>query len=205
MKKLGPGQHFLHGKSMGKYFIAQGQVTLKWMIQPGPNSNWSEMFWLSWIPASLKKLRSKMKKLGPGQHFLHCKSMGKYFIAQGQVTLKKMIQPGPNSNWSEMFWLSWIPASLKKLRSKMKKLGPGQHFLHCKSMGKYFIAQGQVTLKKMIQPGPNSNWSEMFWLSWIPASLKKLRSKMKKLGPGQHFLHCKSMGKYFIAQGQVTL
>ena len=43
----------------------------------------------------------------------------------------------------------------------MKKLGPGQHFPHYKSMGKYFIAQGQVTLKRMIQPGPNSNWSEM--------------------------------------------
>ena len=47
-------------------------------------------------------------------------------------------------------------------RALMKKLGPGQHFPHYKSMGKYFIAQGQVTLTRMIQPGPNSNWSDMF-------------------------------------------
>ena len=37
----------------------------------------------------------------------------------------------------------------------MKKLEP-RHFPHYKSMGKYFIAQGQVTLKRMIQPDPNS-------------------------------------------------
>ena len=71
----------------------------------------------------------------------------------------------------------------------MKKRGPGQHFPHYKSMGKYFIAQGQVTLKRMIQPGPSSNWSKMFRLSCIPASYKKLWSKMKKLGPGQYFPH----------------
>ena len=63
-------------------------------------------------------------------------------------------------------------------------------------MGKYFIAQGKVTLKKMIQPDPYSNWSEMFWLPWIPASYKKLRSKLKKLGPGQHFLHYESIGPF---------
>ena len=37
----------------------------------------------------------------------------------------------------------------------MKKLGPEQQFPYNKSMRKYFIAQGQVTPKRIIQPGPN--------------------------------------------------
>ena len=95
-----------------------------------------------------------MKNLGPGQHFSHYKSMRNYFIAQGQVTLKRMIQPGPNSNWSEMFWLSWIPASYNKLRSTMKEARARKTFPHYKSMGKYFIAQGQVTLRRIDPTSP---------------------------------------------------
>ena len=34
---------------------------------------------------------------------------------------------------------------------------------------------------------PNSNWFEILCLSWIPASLKKLQSKLKVLWPWQHF------------------
>ena len=36
---------------------------------------------------------------------------------------------------------------------------------HYKSMGKFFIAQGRVTLKRMIRPAPNSNLSEILCLS----------------------------------------
>ena len=63
-------------------------------------------------------------------------------------------------------------------------------------MGKFFVAQGLVTLQKIIRPGPNSNWSESLCLSWIPASLKKLQSKLKVLWAGQHFPHYKSMGNF---------
>ena len=41
----------------------------------------------------------------------------------------------------------------------------GQYFAHYKSMGKFFIAQGRVTLKRMIRPGPNSNLSKILCLS----------------------------------------
>ena len=60
-------------------------------------------------------------------------------------------------------------------------------------MGKFFIAQGPVTLKRMIQPGPNSNLSEILCLR-IPASLKELQFILKALPPGQNFPHYKSMG-----------
>ena len=147
---------------------------LKCNIRSGPNWNWSEILCLSWIPASLKKLRSKLKSLWAGQHFPHYKSMGKFFVAQGLVTLQKIIRPCPNSNWSEILCLSWIPACLKKLRSKLKSLWAGQYFPHYKSRRKIFVAQGLVALQKIIRPGPNSNWSQILCLSWISACLKKL-------------------------------
>ena len=33
-------------------------------------------------------------------------------------------------------------------------------------------------------------------MCWLPASLKKIQSKMKVLCPGEHFPHCKSMGHF---------
>ena len=33
---------------------------------------------------------------------------------------------------------------------EVKSLSSEQHCLHCKSMGKFFIAQGQVTPKKIV-------------------------------------------------------
>ena len=87
----------------------------------------------------------------------------------------------PKFNCFEISCLSWIPASLKKLRSKLKALWTVQ-IVPIKSLrGKIFVAQGLVTLQKIIRPGPNSNWSENLCLSWIPASLKKFRSKLKSL------------------------
>ena len=175
LKSLRAGQHFPHYKSMGNIFVAQGLVTLQKIIRPGPNANWLEILCLSWIPASLRKLQLKLKPLWAGQHFPHYKSMGNILVAQGLVPLQKIIRPGPNSNWSEILCLSWIPASLKKLQSKLKSLWAGQHFPHYKSMGKPFVTQGLVPLqKKIIQPSPNSNQSEILCLFWISASLNKL-------------------------------
>ena len=42
-------------------------------------------------------------------------------------------------------------------RSKIKSLSCPQHFLHYKSMGKYFDAQGHATLKR-IQGVPKTTW-----------------------------------------------
>ena len=63
---------------------------------------------------------------------------------------------------------------------KMKALLWPQHYPnYWKSMGKMFCAQWQVTPKQVVWSGPKSNSSEILCLSWIPASLKKIRSKMK--------------------------
>ena len=54
-----------------------------------------------------------------------------------------------------------VPARLTKIESKVKSLSSGQHCLHYKSMGKYFIAQGQVTPKNIVLSGPKSNLYEI--------------------------------------------
>ena len=41
--------------------------------------------------------------------------------------------------------------------------------------------QGQLTLQSMVKSGQNSNSSKLLWLSSLPAIMKKIRSKMKKL------------------------
>ena len=71
--------------------------------------------------------------------------------------------------------------------------GP-QHFSHYKSMGIFPVAQGQLTPQSEVEPGRNSNSSEMLWLSLLPARMKKTQSKMKLLEWPQHFPHYNSMG-----------
>ena len=53
----------------------QGRVTLKWILQSSWNLNSYEMLGLSWIPASLAKIRSKMTEKRWRYHFPHDKSM----------------------------------------------------------------------------------------------------------------------------------
>ena len=63
----------------------------------------------------------------------------------------------------------------------MKELECSQDFSHYKSMEIFPDAQGQLTLQSLVESGPNSNLSEKLWLSSLPASIKKIRSKMKAL------------------------
>ena len=54
-------------------------------------------------------------------------------------------------------------------------------------MGIFPDAQGQLTLQSLVRSGPISNSSEMLWMSLLPASMKKIRSKMKALEWTQHY------------------
>ena len=49
---------------------------------------------------------------------------------------------------------------------------------------RFFGFQGQVTPKRKIWSGRNSNSSENLWLFWLPASLMKIRSKLNALSIG---------------------
>ena len=64
--------------------------------------------------------------------------------------------------------------------SKMKELECSQDFSRYKSMGIFSDAQGQLTPQSLVRSG-GSNSSEMLWMFSLPASMKKIRSKMKVL------------------------
>ena len=55
-------------------------------------------------------------------------------------------------------------------------------------------AQGQITPQSLVRSGRISNSSEMLWMSSLPESMKKIRSKMKAKEWSQAFFHYNSMG-----------
>ena len=67
-------------------------------------------------------------------------------------------------------------------------------FFHYKSMGIFSEAQGQLTQQSLIRSGQILNSSEMLLMSSLPASMKKIRSKMKVLECSQDFPHYNPMG-----------
>ena len=77
--------------------------------------------------------------------------------------------------------MSSKPARMKKIQLKMKALECSQDFSHYRSMGIFTDAQGQLTPQSLVRSGRISNSSEMLWMSSLPASMKNIRSKMKRL------------------------
>ena len=113
------------------------------------------------------------------------------FLRQSRaVTLLQICR---NSNSSKLSCMSSIPARMKKIQLKMKALDCSQDFSHYKSMGIFPDAQGQLTLQSLVRSGRISNSSEILWMSSLPASMKKIPSKMKALEWTQHFPHYNSM------------
>ena len=50
-------------------FVTQGQVTPEWVVWFGPKSNLTKLLCMSWLPATLMMIRSKMNKLPWRHHF----------------------------------------------------------------------------------------------------------------------------------------
>ena len=174
---------------MGIFPDAQGQLTPQSLVRSGRISNSSEMLWMSSLPASMKKIRSKMKALQWSQHYTAI-----FSDAQGQITLVLVSVSGRNLNSSKLSCISSLPARMRMIDSKMKELECSQDFSHYKSMGIFPDAQGQLTPQSLVRSGRISNSSEMLWMFSLPASMKKIRSKMKALEWTQHFPHYNPMG-----------
>ena len=77
---------------------------------------------------------------------------------------------------------------------KMAALEWSQYFSHYKSMGIFPDAQGQLTHKSLVGSYRISNPFKMLWLFSLPARIKKIQSKMKKLEWSQGFPHYNPMG-----------
>ena len=114
--------------------------------------------------------------------------------AQGQMTLVLVSVTGRNLNSSKLSCMSSLPARMRMIESKMKELECSQDFSHYKTMGIFPDAQRQLTPQSLVRPGRISNSFEMLWMFSLPASIKKIRSKMKALEWTQHFPHLNPMG-----------
>ena len=114
--------------------------------------------------------------------------------AQGQLTPKSVMESCRDTNSSELLWLVFSSARMKKIHPKMKVLEWSQHFSHYKSMGIFPDAQRQLTRKSLVGSCRISNPFEILWLSLLPARIKKNKSKMKELEWSQDFPHYNPMG-----------
>ena len=100
---------------------------------------------------------------------------------------------GRNLNSSKLSCMPLLPARMRMINSKLE-LECSQDFSHYKSMGIFPDAQGQLTPQSLVPSSLISNSSEMLWMFSLPASMKKIRSKMKALECSQHFPHNNLMG-----------
>ena len=114
--------------------------------------------------------------------------------AQGQITLVLVSVSGRNLNSSKLLCMSSLPERMRMIDSKMKELECSQDFSNYKSMGIFPDAQGQLAPQSLVRSNRISKSSEMLWIFSLPASMKKIRSKMKALEWSQHFPHYNPMG-----------
>ena len=84
--------------------------------------------------------------------------------------------------------MSFLPARMRLIKSKMKELECSQDFSHYKSMGIFPDTQGQLTPQSLVGSRQISNSSEILWMSSLPANMKKIRSKIEALECSQHFI-----------------
>ena len=118
-----------------------------------------------------------------------------FFAIQGQVTRKLVVWSSPKSNSSELLCLSWLPATLMVIRSKMNELAGRQHFpiiVH----GNFF-RRSKVANSVVSGPiWPIFWWSEILCMSSLPASIKKIGSKTTEKRWKHRFNHYKSIGAF---------
>ena len=185
---------------MGIFTDAQGQLTPQSLVRSGRISNLSEMLWMSLLPASMKKIRSKIEGAR-----VDTTLYSNFSDAQGQITLVLVSESGLNFNSSKLSCMSLLPARMRMIDSKMKELEWSQDFSNYKSMGIFQIAQGQLTPQSLVRSNRISNSSEILWMFSLPASMKKIRSKMKALEWTQHFPHYNPMGLFVAMETRVPI
>ena len=111
----------------------------------------------------------------------------KFSDVQGQISLVLVVVSGRKLKSLKLSCMSSLPARMGLITSKMKEPECLQDFSHNKSMGIFPDAQGQLTPQSLVRSGRISNSYEMLWMSSLPASMKKIRSKIEALECSQHY------------------
>ena len=189
MKALECSQYFSHYKSMGIFPDAQGQLnsTVLGPIWPNFELVRDGMDVLVTCKYEEYPIKNEGARVDTTLY-------SNFSDAQGQITLVLVSASGRNLNSSKLFCMSLLPSRMRMIESKIKELECSQDFSHYKSMGIFPDAQGQLTPQSLVRSGRISNSSEMLWMFSLPASMKKIRSKMKALEWTQNYPHYNPMG-----------
>ena len=128
------------------------------------------------LPASIKRIGSKATEKRWRHHFPHYKSMGAFCCHRHQsfdpICLKTLCSLSPSPVMLHINFDQHWPTGLRDIQVRK-----------CKT----FVIQGQVTPKLVVLSGPKSYSSVLLCLSWLPATLMMIRSKMNELAWRQDF------------------
>ena len=106
-----------------------------------------------------------------------------------------MVRSNPKSNCSEILCISFLPASLRKIRSKIKSLSSSQHFLHYKYMEKNWISRASNS-KANSSIWPKIELVRDFMPDLVTCKFKEDPIKNEGVRAVTTFSHCKSMGAF---------
>ena len=165
---------------MGIFPDAQGQLTPQSLVRSGRISKSSEILL---ILVTCKYEEDPIKN--EGARVLTTLNIN-FSDAQEQITLKLVVVSCRNLNSSKLSCMSFLSARMRMIETKLKGLECSQDFSHYKSMGSFPDDQWQLTSQSLVRSGRISNSSEILLIFLLPASIKKIQSKMKALDCSQH-------------------
>ena len=174
---------------MGIFPDAQGQLTPPSLVRSGRFSNSSEIAIDVLVTCQYEEnpINNRGARVFTTLYI-------NFSDAQAQITLESMVVSGRNLNSSKLSCMSSLPARMRMIDSKMKQLECSQDFSHYKSMEIFPDAKGQITPQSLVRSSRISNSFYMLWMLSLPASMKKIRSKIKALACSRRFPHYNPMG-----------
>ena len=91
-------------------------------------------------------------------------------MAEGQLTPKPVVESGPILNSSVLLWLSLLPAKNEEdpIKNEDARVLTRLYI-------KFSDTQGQLTPQSVVESIQNINSSKRFWLSSLPARMRKIR------------------------------
>ena len=104
-----------------------------------------------------------------------------------------MVGSSKISNSYKLSCMLSLPASMTRIRSRTAEQTWRHRFSHYKHMGIFSDVQGQLTLLSVAQSGQNSKLSELSYISLLPASMGRNRSKTAEKKWRHRFPHHKSI------------
>ena len=177
---------------MCEIFVTQEQVTPEWQVWLGPNSNKTKLLCLSWLPATLMMIRSKMNELAWRHHFPII-SLRRFFWRSRAANPVVSGPIWPKFELVRDFMHGLVTCKYKGIRPKTTEKRRSHHFHHHKSMGAFCYHGHQSfdprCLKTLCSFSPTPVMLHIKFDQDWPTGLRDIQVRKYKI---------------FVIQGQVT-